>query len=225
MCIPRTDHGSWLSRRCVILLAGSLIPALALANLLRDIPGIAEKSNGLADILPALYWDGIGSNFHLNSLRSAGALGAFHATFSTLGLIPCLLNRSETNANVPQSSFVEAFIVIAITALPISSFTFYYVSSNNTIMEDPNYWDSPMWIPVMLLHPLFLIATPVFAVIYLMMAVFSGFKIAGKSCFFMPCTPQSIAEWDQAFGLMVGLVMLGLEMGLPTVRWIRKKIS
>lgn len=46
---------------------------------------------------------------------------------------------------------------------------------------------------------------------YLVRVIGSGGKIVGKSCYYMPCAPQSIADWDQAFGLMVGLVMLVIE--------------
>lgn len=40
-----------------------------------------------------------------------------------------------------------------------------------------------------------------------------------KTCFLMPCAPQKISDWDQAFGLMVGLVMLAVEIGPGFVKW------
>lgn len=40
-----------------------------------------------------------------------------------------------------------------------------------------------------------------------------------RNCFAMPCAPQKISDWDQAFGLMVGLVMLAVEVGPRIVRW------
>jgi hypothetical protein len=42
----------------------------------------------------------------------------------------------------------------------------------------------------------------------------SGRGIWQKSCFFMPCAPHNLMEWDQAFPVFRGVFMVGYEFGL-----------
>ncbi|KAF2490015.1 hypothetical protein BU16DRAFT_597614 [Lophium mytilinum] len=46
-----------------------------------------------------------------------------------------------------------------------------------------------------------------------------------RSCFFMPCAPQPITDWDQAFSLFVAVsLLIGTEIGPNVIRrWERKK--
>lgn len=57
---------------------------------------------------------------------------------------------------------------------------------------------------------------------YLMALIVTGFQSWSAACFFMPCAPQSIFEWDQAYSLVVGIILLfGVEI-LPAVMKHRK---
>ena len=43
-----------------------------------------------------------------------------------------------------------------------------------------------------------------------------------KSCYFRPCAPQSIYEWDQAFAICVGLFILALEIGPDVMKPVKR---
>lgn len=50
------------------------------------------------------------------------------------------------------------------------------------------------------------------------------FRSLSEGCFFMPCAPQSIMEWDQAYALVVGIVLLvGVEC-VPAVAEHKKEL-
>jgi hypothetical protein len=40
-------------------------------------------------------------------------------------------------------------------------------------------------------------------------------------CYFVPCAPQRIGEWDQAFSLLVALVLFLYEFGPGMVRAVK----
>ncbi|ORY04672.1 hypothetical protein BCR34DRAFT_633854 [Clohesyomyces aquaticus] len=47
---------------------------------------------------------------------------------------------------------------------------------------------------------------------YSVLLIRTGFKSFSRGCFLMPCAPQSILDWDQAYSLVVGIVLLiGVE--------------
>jgi hypothetical protein len=45
--------------------------------------------------------------------------------------------------------------------------------------------------------------------------------LPGARCYFVPCAPQSIGEWDQAFTLLVALVFFLYEFGAGMFRLVR----
>jgi hypothetical protein len=47
--------------------------------------------------------------------------------------------------------------------------------------------------------------------------ILRGTKVS-ESCFLMPCAPQSIHDWDQAFSLTAGLIILVFTEIVPGVR-------
>lgn len=63
-----------------------------------------------------------------------------------------------------------------------------------------------------------------FSIEYIFQGYLKHGSVYKQSCFFMPCAPQSIAEFDQTLGLVVGLfVLVVLEGVLPYRRWRKKK--
>ncbi|KAF2833081.1 hypothetical protein CC86DRAFT_4765 [Ophiobolus disseminans] len=69
-------------------------------------------------------------------------------------------------------------------------------------------------------------------IVYLLRIVLSGGRIASKSCFFMPCAPQRIDDWDQSFTLFVALFVFTFEHGslfLKVIRgrlvWVRQRLE
>jgi hypothetical protein len=47
--------------------------------------------------------------------------------------------------------------------------------------------------------------------------ILAGTKVS-ESCFLMPCAPQSIYDWDQAFSLTAGLMLLVFTEIVPGIR-------
>jgi hypothetical protein len=64
---------------------------------------------------------------------------------------------------------------------------------------------------------------PVLSIIYLVALMDSDAGTWNKSCFFMPCAPQSLWDWDQAFTLFVWLFMTFYEFGPGMLQWVRKR--
>jgi hypothetical protein len=46
-----------------------------------------------------------------------------------------------------------------------------------------------------------------------------------RRCYIIPCAPQSISEWDQAFALFLALFFFTYEFGPASVRFVWKKIK
>jgi hypothetical protein len=60
--------------------------------------------------------------------------------------------------------------------------------------------------------------------LYVPSTLMEGFSNISKSCYFMPCAPQSIVEWEQAYSLVVGLVLLfGVEITPAVVKWRKQE--
>ena len=63
---------------------------------------------------------------------------------------------------------------------------------------------------------MFFIVYPIGTIYYFFYILF-GTPIS-ESCFFMPCAPQSINDWDQAFSLTAGLILLICTEVVPGLR-------
>lgn len=50
-------------------------------------------------------------------------------------------------------------------------------------------------------------------------------RLTPTRCYFVPCAPQGIGEWDQAFSLLVALFLFFYEFGSHALRIIRKGIK
>jgi hypothetical protein len=75
-----------------------------------------------------------------------------------------------------------------------------------------------------------IVASTIFLVVFLSIIPFTyiaclcanGFANWGNAAFFMPLAPQSILDWDQAYSLLVGVILLvGVEI-YPAVRKYRE---
>ncbi|KAI9711465.1 MAG: hypothetical protein M1820_002028 [Bogoriella megaspora] len=80
--------------------------------------------------------------------------------------------------------------------------------------------------------PLWLLIATMFSIFYLIILLFlgnamyiiglfaSGFKQWSAACYYMPFAPQSILEWDQAYSLVVGIILLfGVEIYPAVARY------
>ena len=62
------------------------------------------------------------------------------------------------------------------------------------------------------------------AIIHYFFYIAWGTKVS-ESCFLMPCAPQSIYDWDQAFSLTAGLVLLIFTEVVPGLGKIRRLLK
>jgi hypothetical protein len=54
--------------------------------------------------------------------------------------------------------------------------------------------------------------------LYIFRLIASGGASWTKSCVLMPCAPQSLLDWDQAFPALVGVIMMGYEFRAAVLR-------
>jgi hypothetical protein len=67
-----------------------------------------------------------------------------------------------------------------------------------------------------------LITLPI-SIVYVFKAYVLGTTQMSQACFFMPCAPQPISDWDQSGALFVGLVLLfGAGVVYPVILYSRK---
>jgi hypothetical protein len=58
--------------------------------------------------------------------------------------------------------------------------------------------------------------------LYIFRLIASGGASWTKSCVLMPCAPQSLLDWDQAFPALVGVIMVGYEFRAAVLRGVRQ---
>jgi hypothetical protein len=64
----------------------------------------------------------------------------------------------------------------------------------------------------------------VYSLVYIFHLVASGGAIWKKSCFFMPCAPQSLWDLDQAFTALVGVIMVVYELAPRIIAFSQRKL-
>ncbi|KAF2740217.1 hypothetical protein EJ04DRAFT_518996 [Polyplosphaeria fusca] len=178
-----------------ILTIGAWLPALVfmvifgIFNLQRN--ETHERWAQLDETLPALYDSSRGTIEHVAMLYGAAFLGLFF--FVSLNVLLCayiLQIPLEWDALLGTTLLVGfSVIVVAI------SFVAGELSILNSFLAFTSIFVNPFsWL------------------IYSISVLIEGGSLVKKSCFFMPCAPQEITEWDQIFALLVGLVLFGLEV-------------
>jgi hypothetical protein len=196
-------------QRLWTLAGGLVLPLTALLAsayiLYTPVDGI---SGGGSNLLPALYWHGMSSSSHSFIILVAS---------TSLLLLPYIVctsisplqwaSLSSALDRLSQKKTIQKLVMIYLTGATISIF----------------FTPLSMWMVL----PMILLVTPFYLLLWSIVAVYSimGYCViyvfkaylhlgsnASKSCFFMPCAPQSIVEEDQLVGLLVGLMFLGAEI-------------
>jgi hypothetical protein len=118
---------------------------------------------------------------------------------------------------------------------PGSVFCFYAVASNVCRL----FWSRAYTRDsVLAKYPFLLIVVmPIFYILYFI-SVFSSSSwreelrlvhtrdiLPPKRCYFVPCAPQGIGEWDQAFSLLVAIFLFLYEFGYRMVHVARNPIQ
>ncbi|ORY14426.1 hypothetical protein BCR34DRAFT_646411 [Clohesyomyces aquaticus] len=234
----RTGAGRGRPLKFIILGTGAFMPSAAITFISPSL----FKDGTFGDTLPALYWKDISSPVHWFALATASTLGVycltslfflclahavhFYETFQTPYLTSphTLISRFEA-----MSMRTDRALKIGALCGCCATILFF-----NILLKSWRVWGDN-WVLVIVVWPVTMFwlwfcfcahwvaifSTPFLALIFASKAVLSGFKIVPGSCFMMPCAPQSISEWDQAFALFLGLVMFLYETG-PAWRRVRR---
>src|SRR2546423_1899793 len=71
---------------------------------------------------------------------------------------------------------------------------------------------------------LLFLGIPICAIVYIFKAYILRTTPISQACFFMPCTPQPISDWDQSGALFLALILFfGAEMVYPVTLYLRKR--
>jgi hypothetical protein len=220
------------NRRLLTLIVGVVLPLIALAASTFGpvLTGINGKS---LDYLPVLYWKGMGSGTH-------------NATNMVIAVTPCLplaywlVFVDDKTQQLPKR-LVKAIKIVddpnikntLLVLLSLGSLVSLFVFVPIFLVTGNEHWAwgmAPLWL---MFAPAFIIVIgPAIWMIYLPISVvvyiFKGYLHLGsevsESCFFMPCTPQSISDEDQIYALLAGLFSLvGFELLPPVLRKLQEK--
>jgi uncharacterized BrkB/YihY/UPF0761 family membrane protein len=113
---------------------------------------------------------------------------------------------------------------MALISFPLSALVSLFVTDSYKEMNDWRFW---IWGPLSLLwifgsHVILIFLNLLYIWFYLISMLISGGK---HGCYFMPCAPQNIKEWDQAFGLLIGIIVFLFEVGPVARRWTLRLVG
>jgi len=228
------------SRRLWILLVGLVVPLIALTATLF---GPALWGLGAPNLLPALYWKGMTDRTHniLVILAAGTAIILvipffFFIYMADESQFPARFRRIINAIKIRHANWRAARFIFAFYAW--GSVISWLVSLVMCIVTINDTWLWGMAPFCLLLSPLTLITSTFMWVLYIpgsaVVYIFKGYLHIGsnvsESCFFMPCSPQSITDEDQMYALLAGLFsFFGFEV-LPSVskelrkRWKDKRL-
>jgi hypothetical protein len=203
------------------LILGLIIPSLAL---IRSIRPAGDSS------VPALYWHGIDDPEHRYHVFLAGSTAIYIIPLSVfliysrdIPLLPKLVSDTLENA-IPWAALWQKLEIVWIGWCALG-FPLGIISLIMADISDNYNWAFGLagFLPfvamalVFILPGYWILGLGFFVTSYVFKAYVTRSVKASKSCFFMPCAPQSIKEEDQLFALFAGLsLFVGWEV-LPVL--------
>lgn len=159
--------------------------------------------------VPALYWRGMDADDHSLYLQVSCSIGAWYLITALLGALYILLqvlrdpprNTSKQLATSLHDlqSCISTYIGRSIKTL--ISLGIFLIILFATIL--------PFSVLAYAAHAYYFPPAILFmSACYVVRAYLTLGPASAQSCFFMPCTPQSVLDSDQAFTLLGGLVTL-----------------
>jgi hypothetical protein len=103
-------------------------------------------------------------------------------------------------------------LIVPVECICIAAFMFGRLVTSRNRHFAPLAW---MYLPLCM-------APPYWAMVYLCHSIARPWK---KICFFMPCAPQTLPDWDQAFAVFVGVVMGVYELGPKALPLVLLKVK
>lgn len=245
-----------LPLRGTILLLSTLLPSIALSYFLIFDMATGDEYSGIIKDLPAFYWKGMATSTHLCAFYGICGLGIFAGVYLIFTGVMVILVMSSRHFSADPAIMTFDFhlpFVCSLVIWPITSmFAIWRVLCEFPSLHwclriifavspfvaisiwpslSPKYWSKirkPYLLYTATLLSVFgtLVVDVIIFISYLFSIVLSGGNKWKDTCFLMPCAPQKIGESDQAFGLMVGLVIFVMEVrpyfGLCVKRVIKR---
>jgi magnesium-transporting ATPase (P-type) len=225
-----TSERSGSPQRVLVLLAGLLLPGIALLMLgisVSNFGDIWPKTMEIGDQIPIFYWRGttVGGGQLFFGLH-LGFLIVFAYAAALLFFLAILI-RIYSPAYV--LSAINKFLL---TPLPYVFVLSFLVSVLSILCIPPSVESQ---LDSVLAWPFLAVIVPLmFLLIALAFSLFI-FPITSKayllrtttpaqSCYFMPCAPQHISDHDQAGTLFVGVtIFFAAEVVYPLVRFMKRR--
>ncbi|RFU25614.1 hypothetical protein B7463_g10728, partial [Scytalidium lignicola] len=220
-----------MNRRLLTLTVGLVLPFIALVASTFG-PVLTGLNGNALEYLPALYWMGMGSGTH-------------SITYTPVNVIPFLplaywFALADDKTQLLPKRLVKIIKIVNNSDATriiwgffgLSSLVSFVVSFIARLATGNGNWEWGMALGILFFVPILIFMVPLVGMIFLPISVviyiFKGYLHLGsnvsESCFFMPCTPQSISDEDQIYALLAGLfALVGFELLPPILRKLRKE--
>lgn len=197
-------------RRWLILALGLLVPSLTLALFIHfETYGESESEHNISAFIPGLYFSGITEMYPIHVFKTVAAFAQMQFVFAVGALIYVtmwsghLLVKGQTGLDL-----------LGIVAYFGGVLWFLFSGQMYRLLSYWTFWLFPVFIVIVFgYHLAALLGSVVFVGMYVVKMFGSRGQSVQESCFFMPCAPQGISEWDQSFTVFCGLSMFVYEVG------------
>ncbi|OCK82609.1 hypothetical protein K432DRAFT_215740 [Lepidopterella palustris CBS 459.81] len=221
-------------QRGITLCFGLLMPVITLSVEIFSLGSLfADETSSIS--VPALYYRGMSVTDQYTIVFAACLTGGWISSIAVLFLLTIIIGviARYSKALTEILEFLGDAVQPVVTWYGAISFLSLIIIGNIS----PLIHLVPRWLIIVLALPLLVLVYlfyPLWAIFMLVIhSTVYGWNIlryhgsiVSQSCFFMPCSPQSIFEWDQAFALFLGIFLfVGME-ALPHIRkkWKEEKL-
>lgn len=229
----------------VTILVGLLLPAISQTTAFGIWIRVTATSSALPlesrpslDKLPAFYWNGQTSAYHCFAgllTHAVGILACLGIIFTMLWLLYLLVHNildrmlgAQLNIALQRlvgiGGLVAIYFVLMRWLFGINKWTFIGFPFLFPLMLF--YGVAGAFSAIGIMYALGLctiLGLPIHALVTFCKILSTRGRSFHESCFFMPCTPYSLLDTDQAFGSLLGAVMFfGIEIAPPLYHRYKK---
>jgi hypothetical protein len=221
-CGNTVESGRGL-QRLRTLLAGLFLPVLAL--MVFCVCAVSFHPVNTKEVvyhIPALYWRGMDPSARLFAVFSLGYLVCLLYCFVIILMcsrfcpsvhfrsthVPAIIRMHSLQCFLVAAGLIVYFVVLPVLLSIPRSLLFILILP-----------------PVMFINLIFIyFFVPIVSTVYVFKAYLLHSTPPSQSCYFMPCTPQSILDHDQLGAFFVGaIVFLGPEVAYPLFQYLKRR--
>jgi hypothetical protein len=226
-----------LFSRRLVLSMGLILPLTALSVLFFDPPLQEDfpREEEHYKFFPALYWEGIRGE-HVSNVLFSGwgglAMLPIFLVYTILILLPIAEGPFRhviafLQPSIARTQSLVAYICSLLDSSLLLSIMVLWLHKFSLLFKRPLSVLAFCLISLLILCGFCVVGFMFIgilcfffipsSVLYYFFYIIGGTKVS-ESCFLMPCAPQSIYDWDQAFSLTAGLILLVFTEIVPAVR-------